>query len=366
MSLNSKSEAFPLLADLDLPWAWEQAAQQFLATEGPTLVLGGTDTGKSTLCRYLVYRAYVAGRRVALIDCDLGQSHLGPPGSLGLGLYPPRRPGDDGLFPEAICFIGQTSPASQVTEVVVGVRCLADRAWKHGVSHLVINTSGFIQGPVAQRLKWAQMELLAPKLILALEQAQELEPILIPLDRRQAPVLRLPLSQRAVGKSMEYRRQYREERFRRYFQGAGRLVFAVSRLAWLGVPLGQGKPLVREARQKLKEDLGVPVLYGESGAAGAVLILPDSPEAIDSSAIEQHLAVKNVFWLAAPQLEMRLVGLLDKNLAVQALGLILRSPWERSEVAVWTPLPAARHEQIRICRVGKLRLNLKGQELNRE
>ncbi|MBW1916955.1 MAG: hypothetical protein JRI57_02880 [Deltaproteobacteria bacterium] len=365
MSCDCSPEIFPQLCDLDLPSAWEQAAQQFLATAGLTLVLGGTDSGKSTLCRYLVYRAYVAGRRVALIDCDLGQSLLGPPATLGLGLYPPRHPGGDGLFPEAIYFIGQTSPAGQVLEVVVGTRWLADQARDQKVSHLVVNTSGYIQGPAAQRLKWAQIELLGPKLILALTKSQELEPILIPLARRQAPVLRLPLSHRAEAKSFEYRRQYREERFRRYFRGAGRLVFSVNRLAWLGLPLGRGKPMIMEERLNLSDYLESPVLYGETSPSGAVLILSDFPEEFDRSALAQRLAVPNFCWLAASHLNMRLVGLLDQNLTVQALGLILPSPWERSEVAIWTPLPAERQEQIRVCRVGKLRLSLRGQELNR-
>ncbi|MDD3580476.1 MAG: polynucleotide 5'-hydroxyl-kinase [Desulfobacca sp.] len=365
MSSDQSLESFPLLTGLDLPRAWEQAAGRFLETEGLTLVLGGTDSGKSTLCRYLVYRAYVAGQRVALIDCDLGQSHLGPPATLGLGLYPPRQPGDDGLFPEALYFIGQTSPVGQVLEVVVGTRRLADQARDHGIRWIVVNTSGFIQGPGALQLKWAQMELLAPQLILALEKAQELESILIPLRRRQAPMMRLPRSQRAVAKSWEDRRQYREARFRGYFRDATRHLFSMSRLAWQGLPLGRGQPLALAQRPQLGAYLDTPVLFGEISASGAVLILQDLPETLDKSALAQLLAVPKVCWLAAASLEMRLVGLLDGKLAVLALGLLLPSPWDRSQVAIWTPLPSEGMDQVRVCRVGKLRLNLRGQELNR-
>lgn len=366
MTSGLSPELFPFLSGLDVPPAWEQAAGRFVQTEGLTLVLGGTDTGKSTLCRYLVYRAYLAGHRVALIDCDLGQSHLGPPATLGLDLYPPGLPGDDCLIPANLYFIGQTSPVGQVLEVVVGTRWLADQAGHHQVSRVVVNTSGFIQGPGALRLKWAQIELLAPRLILALEQEQELHPLLIPLARQQpATLIRLPLSPRAAPKSPEFRRRYREERFQRYFRGSRRYVFPLNRLAWRGLPLGQGEALAVNRLQSLGEYLGTPVLYGETSPYLAVLILTDQGDIPNLSGLADRLGVKNILWLTAPTIEMRLVGLLDENFILLALGLILPSAWENQEVTIWSPLPPNQQQRVRHCRVGRLRLNLQGRELNR-
>lgn len=366
MIADRSSEIFPLLSELDLPPSWEEAAARFLEAAGLTLVLGGTDSGKSTLCRYLIYRAYVAGEPVAMIDCDLGQSHLGPPATLGLGLYPPRRPGDDGLFPEGLYFIGQTSPVGQIVEVVVGTRRLADQARQQKMNRIVVNTSGFIQGPGAHLLKWAQVELLAPRLILALERAQELAPILIPLTR-QCPttVVRLPVSERATPKSLEYRRQYREARFARYFQGSRRYLFPLRQMAWRGLPLGQGEPLSPSQREQLGAYLPTPVLYGEQGVAKLVLIGKHFLGEREISDLGTHWGTASVCWLPAPSLEMRLVGLLDENFDVLALGLLLPSAWEKQEAAIWTPLPQERQPQVRHCRVGKLRLSLQGKELSK-
>ena len=166
---------FPFLDQLEILPEWEAAAERWLEQGGTVMVLGGPDTGKSTLCRYLIYRAYIAGLPGALVDLDLGQSHLGPPAALGLGLFPPRLPGEDGLFPEALYFIGQTSPVGATLEVAVGCRVLADEATRRGVSRMVVNTSGLVQGPAALRLKQAQAELLNPSLIFALQREKELE-----------------------------------------------------------------------------------------------------------------------------------------------------------------------------------------------
>ena len=87
---------------------WEAAARRWLEEGGAVMVLGAPDTGKSTLSRYLVYRAYAAGQPVGLVDLDLGQSHLGPPAALGLGLFPPLARGMTAFLPRA--FISSARP----------------------------------------------------------------------------------------------------------------------------------------------------------------------------------------------------------------------------------------------------------------
>ena len=61
MEASNSSEDFPFLARLEVLPEWEVAARRFLELGGAVLVLGAPDTGKSTLCRYLVYRAFAAG-----------------------------------------------------------------------------------------------------------------------------------------------------------------------------------------------------------------------------------------------------------------------------------------------------------------
>ena len=124
------------------------------------LVLGGPDCGKSTFCRYVLGLAQTAARQIAVIDGDLGQSHLGPPATLGLNLYPPHNSDDFGLFPDNLYFIGQTSPPGNMLELVVGLHRLTELARGRGCRRIIVNTSGFINGPAAVRLKLAKAETL--------------------------------------------------------------------------------------------------------------------------------------------------------------------------------------------------------------
>jgi polynucleotide 5'-hydroxyl-kinase GRC3/NOL9 len=381
-------DLFPFLAGLDILSAWEVAANQFVEGAGTTIVIGAPDTGKSTLCHYLVYRAFVAGHPVAFVDLDLGQSHLGPPATLGLGLFPPHCPGDERVIPEASYFIGQTSPVGAILEVVVGCRVLVDQAYSRGCTRVVVNTSGLVQGPGALRLKRAQAELLQPALILGLQRERELESLLrglsgaaklvmpkgfsipppAPVGGNQEngswPILRLPVSSQAVRRGPEERRLFRKTRFRRYFQGSGRLTLPWRNLVWEGQPWGHGDPLNFEALENFRQRLGIMPLYGESRGKTVVLLLPATPEVNFQKNLRKSQEVDQVHWITWPSLHWRLVGLIDGWHRTLALGLILPGIWDPESLAVYSPLAPAALPRVRFLKVGKLRLNLDGQELN--
>jgi len=375
---KSDRNLFPFLARMEILPEWEAAARLFLKAGGPVMVLGAPDTGKSTLSRYLLYRAFTAGLPAALVDLDLGQSHLGPPGALGLGLYPPRLPGDDSLFPDGLWFVGQTSPVGAILEVSVGCRVLADEAARRGRRHLVVNTSGLVAGPGAWRLKKAQLELLQPSLLLALDREGELTPLLRGLvgkeadetappkteDRRPKTLpIRLPVSSRITRRSPEDRRRYREERFRRYFHQGRRLSLPWPGLVWEGQPWGLGEPLAAPELADWSRRLGVPALYGERQERRKFLLLQDPLPEHHRDALQDHPEGEMVHWISWTGLHLRLAGLLDAGHGTLALGLILPEPWEPQTLALWTPMPPQLAPQVRFIKLGKMKLTPEGREL---
>jgi polynucleotide 5'-hydroxyl-kinase GRC3/NOL9 len=260
-------------------------------------------------------------------------------------------------------------------ELTVGCRRLADQAVSCQVTRLVVNTSGFIQGPGALRLKKAQVELLQPGLILALQRDRELEPLLRglaggaravqepPIEDSGWQILRLPVSSRVSRRDLETRRLYREERFRRYFHGGKKLRLPRRSFTWEGIPLGQGRPLAPWQLQQFGQRLGVKILYGEGHGRRALLLTEQPPSNAAAAESAGRPDWDHVHWLSWEALQLRLVGLLDGRHRTLSLGLILPIAWDQESLALLTPLAPEAAAGVRFVKLGKLRLNLEGQEL---
>lgn len=176
-------------------------------------VVGATDSGKTTLCRYLVDTA-AAQARTAYIDCDTGQSRIGPPTTEGMAAYPdPPKP--------YLRFVGSTSPGGHFVQTITGAKRLAEKADELSARVTVIDSPGLVSGGVGIEFQVQMIDLLRPTRIVALQRGRELERLLANFSRRPGTLIhRMAVSPAVVVRPAAERRRYREERFRAYFAGA--------------------------------------------------------------------------------------------------------------------------------------------------
>lgn len=85
---------------------------------------------------------------------------------------------------------------------------------------ILIDTSGYVYGYEAVRLKLDKIGLIRPDLIVALQRGDELEPILREVEKEDYGVLRISVSDSLPKKSIAERTRFRKESFERYFAGA--------------------------------------------------------------------------------------------------------------------------------------------------
>jgi polynucleotide 5'-hydroxyl-kinase GRC3/NOL9 len=193
-----------------VPADWSDAAERIVSGNFQRiLIIGSVDMGKSTFCGFLWEQAFQAGRRVALLDTDVGQKTLGPPACVTTA-----EPARSRLF-----FVGTTNPVLGWTRLVDGTRYLTGTM---DADLLIANTSGLLAGP-GRRLKAAKIAALAPDLIVALGEDPQLERIM--KDHPGLPTLRLTRSPEAKRKTNGERRAARREAFRCYFTEASELEF---------------------------------------------------------------------------------------------------------------------------------------------
>lgn len=192
-----------------------------VAAAGRVAVLvGGLDSGKSTLSRALALAALQAGRVVAYLDADLGQKTVGPPTAVTLRIV---RTEDD-LDPEslwrgdAFSFVGATSPQGQLLPLVVGTGRLLARAGEEGADLVVVDTGGLVSGVYGQLLNYHLIELVRPDVVIGLQRGEELEPLLGIVKRFfSCEVVALPVPPEVHPTSVEERAQRREGALRSYF-----------------------------------------------------------------------------------------------------------------------------------------------------
>lgn len=186
---------------------------------GTIMVIGGPDTGKTTLVEVL--SGMLSERfSTGVVDLDMGQSHIGPPTTLAWGKVAGGFRGWHDIIVEDFYFTGAISPAGNLLPAVVGAARIAGRAGA-GCEKVVIDTTGLIAGPPGRILKEYKIEALSPDVILALERSDELTPILGHLKSRKRPaVKRLSVPGEVASKSASLRSDYRGLRLEEYFSSS--------------------------------------------------------------------------------------------------------------------------------------------------
>jgi len=207
--------------EISAPKEWFGLLEVLEEGKGIAILIGATDTGKSTLAQFLISHLCQRGLKVGLVDADIGQSFLGPPATISLALFKSHPDWDILLSPPEIFFVGSTTPEGHFPAHLKGVRRMVDKAISYGPDVILVDTTGFILGEAGRELKRRKIDLLSPHFILALQKKDEIEPILEQYQENTLyKIYRMPLSEQVRSRSMEERRTNRTNKFRDYFKSS--------------------------------------------------------------------------------------------------------------------------------------------------
>jgi polynucleotide 5'-hydroxyl-kinase GRC3/NOL9 len=201
---------------------YEALVDDAVRTKHTVVLVGGLDTGKTSLSRNVLTAAVEAGRPAALLDADVGQKTVGPPATVTLKMV--RSAADLELGSLAVAdelsFVGSTSAQGHLLPVVAGVARLHRRAKDEGADLVVVDTSGLVSGITGQVLKYHKVELLEPDLVIGLQRGEELLPVLGVIQRFfPTQVVPLGVHPDVVPTTVDRRADNRERAMRAYFSG---------------------------------------------------------------------------------------------------------------------------------------------------
>lgn len=325
--------------DVVLPDDWAGAIETLASTSGPTMLLGAPDTGKTSLCLALLQRWAAAGETVALMDCDLGQSEVGPPGAVGLGYATQAVEGFHALDDEQIEFVGVTSPDRNPTQFLASAAVLWSR--RRDCARAVIDTDGHVFGPGARMQKLELARLLKPSQVLALQQDGEMEPLVCLLERTTGvEVVRLTRSPNAARRSPVFRARRRQAKWARYFREATQHVVSLDEVCFAGCRLGSGRALDKALQDRLGRVLRTAVLHAEA-LPGALWVVTETPLPDEAEPRAQELfEVRRVFCTLASDYPGLLCGIAGPEGHTLALAILMGVDFAARRARLLSPVRA--------------------------
>lgn len=339
----------------DIPERWQPALE--IARSGGTLLLiGATDSGKSTLAAILAREARGAGRSAAVVDADIGQSSVGPPACVSLG-----RPDGDELRAAALDFVGACSPIGHLLQCAAAAAAMVVAARRAGDETLIVDTTGLIAGSAARALKAAKVRLTDPDVIIALQAEDEVSHLVAPYAGRERPnVLRLPISRAVRARSREDRAARRQRRFAQYFAGASAVEVSWDDAPVENSPWSNGRPAPGHIRAYAEERLGAEVLHAERSADGLLVIVSGRADPRGLRRLAEGFG-GGARAIEADALDHLLVGLVGARGETLGLGILEEVDFAGRRLHLWTPLSDGC--QVRAVRLGSVRIARDGFQL---
>lgn len=193
-------------------YIWRNEIEKMLAKLGKEykkiLIIGSTDSGKSTLSVYLLNLALQQGLKVGLIDADVGQSDLTPPAFIGCKrftrkIYDLRDEKADFIVP--VGAIDSYHFNNLIIEAIKkGINFL------QGVDLVIINTDGFVADKGIEN-KIQMIKEISPELIIALNQDESIEKIIESFKEQS-----LILKRSRIIRNRDIRAERRESQYQRF------------------------------------------------------------------------------------------------------------------------------------------------------
>lgn len=311
-----------------IPAEWDQLVTRILSErkEGSLytiMVMGEVDTGKTFFSTYLANRLMEKLKRTAILDCDTGQSDIGPPGTFGMLVMKEPVVFLTEEQPTHLYMLGAHSPGLHFLPALTGLVAMNEKA-KAEADALIIDTTGWVQGDGGRAIKKAKMDLVNPQMVILMQRGNELEHLVKHLPASH--VVRLPVSKKASPTSQLERKSLREMVSTRYFKDAKFLeipfsqvysdrsyfltgttltldgTFHAERLsAWEGTLVITSGALMPEITKNWPKDLGMIRNFVAGEEKGLMVALLDAEQnCLAIARLEEFDFLKNTFRLRTP------------------------------------------------------------------
>jgi len=346
-----------------IPPSWAKACEQLMTIQTKPLVatiLGTVDSGKTSLCTYLINKLLRQKQKGAVLDGDLGQSDIGPPCTIAYAFV--ANPITDlfDLRAKNVFFVGETSPSGAVDKTIEGMTSLKKEILDSDPDFVVVDTDGWVEGEDAVKYKVQLVEKLNPNIIFCIQQKDELAPLLNALEKFTKIIVDSPSTIKQ--RSREKRRNLRELGYIKYL---GNAKVQSLPLSWLKIEgndvfgLSEIHGNIRKAG-KIYHLLGMkPLHFAELTDRICVVIGRRRWINEDNMKKVEEFAKKKMVIIRKGEEEGLLMALYNANRKFLGIGVLHEVDYTRKTLKVLTPVS----EEISIVALGKVKLDKNMKEI---
>ncbi len=323
---NLDDETMEKLEKRSIPESWDKLVEELINTGSESiLVIGEMDTGKTFFSTYLTNSLLNNNDRVGIMDCDVGQSDIGPPGTIGVAMVEEPAVALDTVGWDELAFVGAHSPGLHLVPFLSGIRHLADRALQKN-DVLIVDTTGWVQGDGGRTVKQGKIDMLDPDKIVLLQKDQELEHLVhtISSDR----VERVDVSDKVTPTPPNERKGLRERSMKGYMENTQQKTLNLKNFGLERVYFGSGSPLQVEDPQ---------VLHAEklSGWEGVLAVVDGELSATTREKLSGYGQLK----IVNPEIvEGLLISFTTEDSVCIGLGVVESIDFTEKTMQVHTPL----------------------------
>lgn len=356
------------ITDEDLiPYDWVNAVNEILKQSNPiVMIIGAVDTGKSGFTLFLTNKLIANGMRVAIVDTDVGQSDIGPPGTISMTILIKQIPSFlDAKLVDAY-FIGDKTPIGHLLPIVVGAQKMVRKAQDLGANAIIINTSGLTKGGVAMALRYHMIEAINPNILIALQQNNESEHLLRP-HSDIIKIIRLKTPKHILKRSKEERGDFRSFKLTKYLLNSRIITLDLNNIILLNTLIKQ-MPEDKSLKEIIKNTLHLNPVYTGSDGTSAVIVIDEILTQNQLEYIENILkgaGFDDIKIISTSLLKGLFLGLYDSAKHFLGLGILEKIDLNKNILIIKGQINDDNYTKIKYVYFGYLILNESGIELKR-
>ncbi|MET1159445.1 MAG: Clp1/GlmU family protein [Thermoprotei archaeon] len=218
---------------------YSETVKKIIDTKPDTIaILGGIDCGKSTLTVMLSNIAIENKLKPAVIDGDVGQADIGPPGFVSMAYPEEYSMWMREYKPVAMKFIGDIKPQGRIGNIIKAIKELVSKAREDGRKPIIIDTDGWINDEQAILYKRVLIEELQPSAVIVL--GTEYHGLFKDYEKIGTKVYELPSPSDRRIRTRDERRLLRSAKYREFLENANTIKLKLDNVIITGLPVLQG------------------------------------------------------------------------------------------------------------------------------